>query len=145
MKEPHGDIRIRQVDWQEERERIMAIREAVFVVEQQVPMEIELDGLDEQCQFVLAEDKDGNAVGTCRLLPSGKIGRLAVLKSCRGRGVGSALLQAIIEIALRQGMNDLYLHGQSYAMEFYTRHGFVPEGQEFIEADIPHHKLRFNP
>ena len=145
MRETDADINVRQVNWHEERERIMAIREAVFVVEQEVPMEIELDDADEQCQFVLAEDEEGNAVGTCRLLPSGKIGRLAVLKPYRGHGVGSALLQAVIDLALKQGITDLYLHGQSYATEFYTKHGFVPEGEEFIEADFPHHKMRFNP
>ena len=145
MKVNNGDIRIRQVDWHEERERIMSIREAVFVVEQKVPMEIELDDMDEHCLFVLAEDEDGNAIGTCRLFSNGKIGRLAVLKPYRGHGVGSALLRYIIDIALQQGINDLYLHGQSYAMDFYIKHGFVPEGEEFIEADIPHFKLRFNP
>jgi predicted GNAT family N-acyltransferase len=145
MDNNDNQIHIKRVDWPEERERIMAIREAVFIVEQRVSMDIELDGLDEQCQFVLAEDQDGNAVGTCRLSPNGKIGRLAVLKPYRGRGVGSALLRAIISIALQQGICDLYLHGQSYAMDFYIKHGFVPEGPEFIEADIPHIKLRFNP
>jgi predicted GNAT family N-acyltransferase len=136
--------RIIQVTWDLEQERIMMIRKTVFVDEQKVPIEEEMDGLDEQCRFVLAEDQKGVAIGTGRLLPDGKIGRMAVLKQYRNRGVGSGLLKALIAVANAQSIKELYLHGQLSAKQFYTKHGFVEEGPIFDEAGIPHVKMRLS-
>jgi predicted GNAT family N-acyltransferase len=137
-----GNFTIRQVDWHREKEQIMMIRNVVFVEEQKVPMEEEMDNLDAQCWFVLAEDETGKPIGTGRLLPGGKIGRLAVLKDHRGHGIGSALLKALIRVADLQSIGELYLHGQIQAKSFYARHGFVEEGPVFEEAGIPHIKMR---
>ena len=133
---------ITQVSWERESERIMMIRKSVFVDEQKVSMEEELDGLDAQCWFVLALDQQAKPIGTGRLLPDGKIGRMAVLKSSRGCGVGSALLKALIAVAEAQSINELYLHGQISAKQFYSKHGFIEEGPIFDEAGIPHVKMR---
>ena len=130
---------VTQVSWKQECERITMIRKKVFVEEQNVPIEIDLD---EQCWFVLAEDASGNAIGTGRLLPDGKIGRMAVLKPYRGMGVGSAILQALINLAATQSITALYLHGQLSARGFYRKYGFVEIGPVFNEAGIPHIKMR---
>ena len=132
---------ISRVTWEEEQERIMMIRNTVFVEEQKVPIDEEMDDLDAQCWFVLAEDENGNAIGTGRLLPDGKIGRMAVLKQFRNHGVGSDLLKALIALADTQSIKGLYLHGQTQAKHFYNKHGFVEVGPVFDEAGIPHVKM----
>ncbi len=136
---------IKEVNWSDQRNNIMMIRELVFVVEQNVPMEEEIDGLDEHCWFVLAMDKTENPIGTGRLLPSGKIGRMAVLKEYRNQGVGSAILKALIEVARLHSINELYLHGQSHAKSFYNKHNFIESGPLFDEAGIPHYIMRYSP
>ncbi len=138
-------FKIKEVSWEQENQRIMMIRKKVFVDEQNVPMEEEMDELDVQCWFVLAEDSKENVIGTGRLLPSGKIGRMAVLKEYRNIGVGSAILNALIEIANNESINNLYLHGQVHAKAFYNKHGFIEQGSIFDEAGIPHYKMRFIP
>ena len=131
-------ISIRIAPWPEARADAISIREAVFVVEQGVPPEIELDEWDPQCDHALAFEPGGRAVGTGRLLPDGHIGRMAVLGDWRGRGVGGAILAALVEHAAARGMRRLVLNAQTHAVPFYARHGFVAFGDEFMEADIPH-------
>src|SRR5690606_36552687 len=90
---------VERADWQHDLGALRAVREAVFVEDQHVPLEIEWDDLDERSDHLLARDLDGNAIGTARLTPQRKIGRMAVLRYWRGRGVGSALLQAMLDRA----------------------------------------------
>jgi predicted GNAT family N-acyltransferase len=131
-------ISIRIVAWPEARTDAMRVREAVFVVEQGVPPEIELDEWDPQCDHALAIEPGGQTVGTGRLLPDGHIGRMAVLGDWRGRGVGGAILAALVARAAARGMRRLVLNAQTHAVPFYARYGFVAFGDEFMEADIPH-------
>jgi len=131
-------ISIRIVSWPEARTDATRVREAVFVVEQGVPPEIELDERDAQCDHALAFEPGGRAVGTGRLLPDGHIGRMAVLGDWRGRGVGGAILAALVERAATRGMRRVVLNAQTHAVPFYARYGFVAFGDEFMEADIPH-------
>ncbi|MFN0314836.1 MAG: GNAT family N-acetyltransferase [Burkholderiales bacterium] len=130
--------RIRIASWQTDRKSLRAIREAVFVDEQKVPVELEWDEEDVRCVHVLAEASNGAAIGTGRLLPDGHVGRMAVLQPWRRRGVGSALLVHLVDLAKRSGRKVLRLHAQSYVADFYRRHGFIVEGEEFMEAGIPH-------
>src|SRR5512145_878094 len=123
-------ISIRIVSWPDARTDAMRVREAVFVVEQGVPPEIELDEWDAQCDHALASEPGGRVVGTGRLLPDGHIGRMAVLGDWRGRGVGGAILAALIERAAARGMKRLLLNAQTHAVPFYARHGFVAFGEE---------------
>jgi predicted GNAT family N-acyltransferase len=116
----------------------MPVREAVFVVEQGVPPEIERDDWDSRCDHALAIDSAGRVVGTGRLLPDGHIGRMAVLADCRGRGVGGLILAALVARAGERGMRRVVLNAQTHAAPFYARHGFVALGAEFVEAGIPH-------
>jgi predicted GNAT family N-acyltransferase len=115
-----------------------AIREAVFVCEQQVPIELEWDEFDARSLHALALGDGDQPVGTGRLLPDGRIGRMAVLPPWRGRGVGAAILSALIAHAARLEMPRVLLHAQTHAAGFYARGGFLTVGGEFLEAGIPH-------
>ncbi len=128
--------------WTTQRERAMPLRFEVFVIEQQVPPELELDEMDAQSVHALALNGHGEAVGTGRLLPDAHIGRMAVRKDARGFGVGSAILRALMQEAERRGEPAVLLHAQSYAVPFYRRFGFEAEGEEFMEAGIPHVLMR---
>ncbi|MBL3619723.1 MAG: GNAT family N-acetyltransferase, partial [gamma proteobacterium endosymbiont of Lamellibrachia anaximandri] len=100
------------------------------------------DGLDEGALHLLAvERKTGEPVGTSRLLQSGQIGRMAVIRSWRGRGVGKALLQKLLVIADQNGYPSLFLNAQSTALSFYAQRGFIAEGDEFMDAGIPHRRM----
>ena len=119
-----------------------AVRDAVFVREQGVPATLEIDGRDPGCRHVLARDAAGAAIGTGRLLPDGHLGRIAVRADWRGKGVGAALVERLIEEGAATGLSSLELNAQVPAAGFYERFGFVAEGPEFIEAGIPHRLMR---
>lgn len=129
-------------DWNTHREALRAIRRVVFIEEQGVPEALEWDELDEHCRHVLALAADGRAIGTGRLTPDGRIGRMAVLEQWRDRGVGSAMLQYLLLQARKAGHMAVQLHAQTHALSFYARHGFTATGPEFLEADIPHRVMR---
>ena len=123
--------------WAELAAQAAPIRFEVIVDEQRVPAEMELDEFDALSCHALAL-VDGRPVGTGRLLPDGHIGRMAVVVGWRGRGVGAVLLQALIDEAGRRGMAQLALSAQTHALGFYRRFGFVPEGEVYEEAGLPH-------
>lgn len=127
--------------WETHSPELCDVRRRVFVIEQKVPQEIEIDRFDPQVIHAIAEDREGRAIGTGRLSEDGKIGRIAVLKDWRGMGVGSAIVNTLIERAEATGMTPVYLHGQTRSMEFYEKLGFVAHGPEFLEAGIPHYKM----
>src|SRR4051812_3960176 len=132
---------VRLADWHRDEARLKAIRHEVFVVEQEVPVELEWDGLDGECRHALAEDSAGNAIGCGRLLPDGHIGRMAVQAQWRGKGVGSALLRHLILLARGVGHERAVLNAQVHAMPFYARYGFTACGDTFDEAGIPHQAM----
>ncbi len=127
-----------KADWESHKDELQRIREVVFVEEQQVPRDIEWDGEDETSTHFLAVNELGQYVGCARLLPSGQIGRMAVLQDLRGSGIGAQLLEAAIEEGKAQGFDRLFLHAQSYAEAFYRKGGFLPYGTPFEEAGISH-------
>jgi predicted GNAT family N-acyltransferase len=129
---------VRLCNWDEARLEARRIRELVFVREQGVPFELEWDDQDSRCDHALAYAADGSLVGTGRLLPDGHIGRMAVLKEWRGRGVGALLLQALMEQARQRRHARVRLNAQAYAAGFYRRYGFEVAGPEFMEAGIAH-------
>lgn len=138
---PHS-CRIVLGDWKDLGSQASAIRLEVFVREQHVPLEEELDPMDGQCLHAIAYDGTGWAIGTGRLLPDGHIGRMAVRRAGRGSGVGSQLLAALIEAARQRGDAEVVLAAQLHARPFYARHGFVEEGDTFMDAGIPHRLMR---
>ena len=133
--------RIELLDWERARGQAAPIRFAVFAEEQGVPFEIELDEYDAVSIHAVAFEGD-QAVGTGRLLPDGHIGRMAVLASHRNKGVGAALLKALMQAAKRRGDREVVLSAQVDAMRFYRAHGFEPEGDEYMEAGIRHQAMK---
>jgi len=137
--------RVEKAVSEEELKRVFAIRLRVFVREQGVPEEIELDEDDPKAIHFLARVRR-RAVGTARLVLKNrraKIGRMAVLKSYRGKGVGKALLKRAIESARKSGAKTMYLHAQIPVIGFYEKMGFHSVGRVFVEAGIPHRKMVF--
>lgn len=134
-------VDVRTADWPSEAASIAAIRRTVFVEEQGVPPDLEWDGCDGDCSHALAL-VNREPVGTGRLMPTGKVGRLAVLAASRRHGIGSRLLRHLVGVARSRGLREVYLHAQVSALPFYVAHGFVAEGAEFQEAGIAHRRMR---
>ena len=132
---------IRQASWQEDHTALCMVRRAVFIEEQHVPEELEWDGLDEEALHLLAEDSQGQAIATARMLGDGHIGRVAVLKPWRGRGVGKALMQQLLLLAHQRGHHHVHLDAQVDAVDFYRQQGFEAEGGIFMDAGIPHRHM----
>ena len=135
------EFSIEDNSWSELQAAAHAIREAVFVHEQQVPVEMEWDGYDAPSRHVLARNAEGLPIGTGRLLPDGHIGRMAVLPDWRSHEVGSALFERLLQLAKSCHMPRIELHAQTHAAGFYMRYGCVAEGPEFMEAGIPHIRM----
>lgn len=135
--------RVRPADFADPADAAAAreVRRVVFVIEQGVPESLEIDGRDAGAVHALAFADDGSAIGTARLLPGGKIGRVAVLAPWRGRGVGAALMRCLLDAADAHGWDEIVLHAQSWTVGFYEKLGFVIEGDEFEEAKIPHRRM----
>lgn len=141
MAQQYQNLQVEIVEWAKAEPAIRVIRETVFIAEQAVPRELEWDGLDPLCAHVLAWNESDEAIGTARMQPQGTIGRMAVLKHCRGHGVGHALLQTLLDLAARQGLSRVTLSAQTHAISFYERAGFLPVGDVFLDAGIPHRKM----
>ena len=133
-------LQIELMSWKHAEPLASAIRLAVFVEEQGVPREIEMDEFDPGSLHALAV-QDGEAVGTARLLPDAHIGRMAVLKPWRRRGIGSRLLVAMVQAARARGESRVLLSAQVHALPFYRAHGFQTEGPVYEEAGIPHQAM----
>jgi predicted GNAT family N-acyltransferase len=137
---PLPKFSIRPADWHVDSEILRALREEVFIREQSVPVDMEWDEFDEQSRHVLAI-ADGVPIGTGRLLPDGHIGRMAVLAKWRRQGVGSALLATLMDAARELGLSRVMLNAQTQALPFYLHHGFYAEGEQFLDAGIPHRRM----
>jgi predicted GNAT family N-acyltransferase len=139
---PSLDFRVEPADYLADIKDLRAVREPVFVVEQKVPLDMEWDELDPASYHVVARDAEHRPIGTGRLTPERKIGRLAVLRDWRGRGVGDAMLGALIDEARRRDWGQVSLHAQVDAIGFYEKWGFQRYGEEFDEAGIRHQSMR---
>lgn len=132
--------------WARDRATIQHVRRTVFIEEQGIPEHEEWDDLDPQVTHVLAYActvaGKRDVVGTGRLEPTGKIGRVAVLPQYRGTGAGVAMMRRLVQLASERGFNEVYLNAQAYALGFYERLGFRAEGPEFDEVGIPHQRMR---
>ena len=137
-----GEVTVLEVPWATHADALMRVRRAVFIAEQGVSEREELDGEDASSQHFLATDGQGRPIGTARLMPSGQVGRMAVLLAWRRKQVGASLLGLAMEAAKRQGL-AVFLHAQVSAQGFYERNGFVASGEVFLEANIEH--LRMTP
>lgn len=132
---------IKLMSWKEAREHASPIRFEVFVEEQGVPRDVELDEHDGNSLHAVAFE-GGAAVATGRLLADGHIGRMAVLGAWRGRGLGSLILLQLVDAARSRGDAQVVLSAQAQAVPFYRKHGFIEEGEEYLDAGILHRAMR---
>jgi YbgC/YbaW family acyl-CoA thioester hydrolase len=134
------DLRVGR--WDELGAPARHLRQAVFVEEQRIPLEIELDDADATAVHAVAHNRLGQVVGTGRLLQPapgvGKIGRMAVHRVLRGGSVGRRVLHALMDAARARGDREVMLHAQRSAVGFYSRLGFEARGEPFSEAGIEH-------
>lgn len=136
------DFKLIHTCWADSSAMLGAVRRTVFIEEQQVPASLEWDGLDADCFHVLVTGAGHQPVATGRMLLDGHIGRMAVLQACRGQGIGSAVLAALLEVARQQQFPRVFLHAQVSAIAFYERHGFVVSSDAFMDAGILHRTMR---
>ncbi|MDI9853663.1 GNAT family N-acetyltransferase [Comamonas sp. 17RB] len=139
-------VRLESGNWNDLGRSAERLRVDVFVREQGVPPEIEMDEYDPICRHVVAFNRLNQAVGTGRLIGDGpgvgRIGRMAVARELRGSRVGRQVLDCLVEAARTRGDSEVVLHAQCHAQNFYTRAGFVPEGEVYAEAGIDHITMR---
>lgn len=139
-------VELRSGNWNDLGRLAERLRMEVFVIEQGVPREIEIDEFDTMCRHVVVVNRLGHAVATGRLVSDApgvaRIGRMAVARELRGSRVGRQVLDALVQAARDRGDTHAVLHAQVHAQNFYARAGFVPEGAVYEEAGIEHITMR---
>ena len=137
------DVDISIADWATHAHDLMFVRKSVFIDEQNVPVELEWDGLDPECTHFIVQS-NSTAIATARLKDDGQIGRMAVLKPYRGLGIGTKLLTAVLTHATESGFTRVYCHAQVQVVDFYRKIGFTVEGEKFMDAGILHRAVYKN-
>lgn len=134
-----NNFKIKLVENQNEFNQIMEIRKKVFVEEQNVPLNIEIDGLDSETDHVIAF-LDDEPIGCARIRTNkiAKLERIAIIKKHRGKGFGKRLTNFLIDYCKKKNFNEICVHSQTYVSGFYKKHGFIIRGKPFYEADIEH-------
>jgi predicted GNAT family N-acyltransferase len=133
-------IEIRLADGQAEVDAALELRRRVYCEEQGVSLEADRDGLDAEAIHVVAVEH-GSVIGTCRLVlgaAGARLGRMAVERGERRRGVGAAMLQAAEREACTAGATRIELHAQTRVRALYERAGYAPAGTEYLDEGIPH-------
>lgn len=138
---------IREIKNKKELDEVFRIREEVFVKGQNVPKEMEIDEEDEKAThiIVLLGEKP---VGCARIVMEGnraRLGRIAILDECRGKGYGKDLVKFLIKFCLDKKVKEIYMHAQYYLNKFYSELGFVDRGEIFDEAGIKHIEMVYKP
>jgi predicted GNAT family N-acyltransferase len=137
-------IKVIAIESPDDLQKAFTIRRRVFIEEQQVPEEIELDADDARAFHALAL-LDGEPVGTGRMLDHGehevKIGRMAVLNNLRGHGIGKHIIRFLMDHARSRGRTKAILHAQVSAEGFYLKEGYTPIGEIYDEVGIPHRTM----
>lgn len=134
-------MRVEMVKYSDYQDEIVRIRHEVFVVGQNVPPDLEIDGRDPDCAQVLVWDDQNRPIATGRMQADGKIGRMAVLEPYRGQGIGRRMLDVLIDHARVNQYERVYLNSQMQATSFYEKAGFESRSEIFYEADIPHVRM----
>lgn len=144
LSKPLKNLEFLLLPWESACSEAFFIRKTVFIEEQRVPEELELDDDDQRAIHVLAQ-LNAQPIGTARLVDLGhdqaQIGRMAVLDQFRGQGIGQQILQKLILYAQEKGIASLVLHSQVSAIPFYEKMGFVAQGPIYDEAGIPHRNM----
>ena len=130
-------VTIEQVSWQQAETHLRQVRTVVFIHEQLVTPEFEWDDIDSSAVHLLALH-DNKPIGCLRIIHHQKIGRMAVLKPWRGKGVGNMLLKQAIELCRQHGSKQIVLSAQTHAMHFYQQAGFQITSGEYTDVQIPH-------
>lgn len=136
-----ADVKIERASWAQHQTALQNLRREVFIEEQKVPEDCEWDGKDQAATHFIAIDETNRVLGAVRLLPNGKITRMAVLKPFRNRGVGALLLAKCLQHAQESGLNHVMLDAQVGAKKFYQVHGFTAQGETFLDAGIEHIRM----
>ena len=134
-------LKIQIVDYNDYYEQIRNIRDDVFVREQKVSQSIEVDGLDPEATHSIVFDEN-KEIGTGRILKDGHIGRIAVKKQYRGKGVGKIIMESLLDIAKANQIPEVWLSSQYHAKGFYEKLGFIETGDVYQEAGIDHIKMK---
>jgi len=134
------DLIIKQVDYTIDSEKIINIRKEVFIKEQNVPEDIEIDGLDEESiHFLAFLEKTPIGCARIRLIDnSAKLERIAILKEYRCKGYGSELTNFLIKYCKVKNYDKIWLNSQINVVDFYRKFGFKVRGEKFLEAKIEH-------
>ncbi|MEI7703508.1 MAG: GNAT family N-acetyltransferase [Deltaproteobacteria bacterium] len=137
---------VRYASTTQDRDLAYELRRLVFEVEQGVPRPLDRDAYDFNADHVVVFDEDGTCVGTGRAVRldsrTCQVGRMATLPTTRKSGVGGSVLEALERMAELRGLREIVVHSQVPAVNFYTRRGYVAEGETFLEEGIPHLKMR---
>lgn len=136
-------VTYREATWAEAETPLTNIRYQVFVAEQGVPIEMEIDEYDPSARHFLSQAPSGRIIGTVRLVDNHHIGRLAVSADWRGYGVGKHLLQLVMAAAKASGVATIDLNAQVSALDFYRKLGFIGQGPVFDDAGIPHQQMLY--
>lgn len=131
------------VSWQSHQADLIPIRQQVFVEEQEVDPDFEWDEIDSSAVHLLIK-VDQLPVACARVIQYKKIGRMAVLKTWRGKGLGMAILESAIEVCKNHGTKSIFLTAQTHAIDFYKRAGFVEISGVYQDANIPHVDMRLD-
>ncbi len=134
------NISIQITHWDEAKSHVMPIRREIFIIEQQVPEELEWDEFDQDALHAIVK-KEQDIIGTARLIIDGqdaRIGRMAIKKDFRGQGIGQEMLEALVTKSLELHVTLIKLHAQVHAVSFYAKLGFEARGEIFSEAGIDH-------
>jgi predicted GNAT family N-acyltransferase len=134
-------IKARIVDYDEFFDQIRNIRDDVFCKEQGIPQDIEFDGFDSAAIHSIVFDEDIE-IGTGRMLSDGHIGRIAVEKQYRGKGIGKMIMQSLIDEAINMQFPEVWLSSQYHAKGFYEKLGFIEIGDIYQEANINYIKMK---
>ncbi len=130
------------VSWHDGGPLLKSVREKVFIIEQGIAPELEWDNLDESCRHALALSHQGDAIGSGRMLADGHIGRIAVLPQWRNQKVGTAIMEAFLDYARAHEYKQVDVDAQTQAIPFYRNFDFIEEGKIFMDAGLPHIKMR---
>lgn len=143
MKPSLTNVKITQVNWREAENYLREVRQLVFVEEQAVAPDFEWDELDASAIHILTQF-DNQPIACLRIIDYHKIGRMAVLKAYRGRGLGTSLLLEAVAICEQHGSKTVILSAQTHAIAFYEKAGFKVTSEEYCDVDIPHVDMQLN-
>ena len=135
------EIKYKIADWKNHKDELSAVRYEVFVMGQNVPVELELEEADSRYTHILAT-AGNKPVGTARLTTDGHIGRVAVLKEYRKYGIGKEMMRQIEEVAFELGFDHVVLNSQCHAVPFYEKLGYIAFGEIFLDAGIEHRHMK---